>query len=242
MKRRCSKRKMKKLMWAISILSLVLTAIVLQFMPDSVPMHYDLSGNIDRWGSKYENLLFPAIILLMSLHWHLFIAHYEKKAAKASAEKERAEALSNAKVLEIVGVSMAVMFTVMQGFILYSAYAEASVNAAQAYVDIGKISCILIGVMLIILGNYMPKTKKNHMAGVRVSWSMYNDTTWVKSNRFGGVAMMIAGLSIIITTVFVRSAVAVVLLLAYILVAAVITLIYSHKVYKAELSKNDKCS
>lgn len=232
---------MKKLMWAISILSLVLTAIVLQFMPDSVPMHYDLTGNIDRWGAKYENFLFPTIILLLSLHWHLFTAHYEKKAAKASSEKERAEALSNAKVLKIVGVSMASMFTVMQGFILYSAYVQTNVNAAQAYVDIGKTSCVLVGIMVIILGNYMPKTKRNHIAGFRVSWSMYNDTTWMKSNRFGGAAMIITGLLIIITTVFVRPAIAVVLLLVYILAATAITLIYSHKVYIAELSKNDKC-
>lgn len=230
---------MKKLMWGISILSLVLTAIVLQFMPDSVPMHYDLAGNIDRWGSKYENFLFPVTILFLSICWHLFTAHYEKKAAKASAEKERAEALSNAKVLKIVGVSMAAMFTIMQGFILYSAYVEANINAAQAYVDIGKISYILIGVMLIILGNYMPKTKQNHIVGVRASWTMYNDTTWRKSNRFGGVCMMIAGLSIIITTVFVRSAIAVVLLFVYILIAVAVTLIYSRKVYKAELSKNN---
>ena len=228
-------------MWAISILSFVLTAIVLQFMPDSVPMHYDLAGNADRWGSKYENFLFPVVILLQSLHWHLFIAHFEKKAAKASAEKERAEALSNAKVLKIVGISMAAMFTVMQGFILYSAYVEVSVNSAQAYVDIGKVSCILMGVMLIILGNYLPKTKKNHIAGLRVSWSMYNDINWRKSNRFGGTAMIIAGLCGIITTVFARSVIAVVLLLVYILAATVITLIYSHKVYVAELSKKDEC-
>lgn len=229
---------MKKLMWAISILSLVLTAIVLQFMPDSVPMHYNLAGNVDRWGSKYENLLFPAVIHLLSLHWHLFAAHFEKKAAKAAAEKERAEALSNAKVLKIVGASMAAMFTLMQGFILYSAYAQASVNASQAYVDIGKVSCILIGVMLIILGNYMPKTKRNHVAGLRVSWSMYSDTTWMKSNRFGGAAMMIAGLLIIITTVFVRSDISIVLLLAYVLAATAVALIYSRKVYMAEVSEN----
>lgn len=228
---------MKKLMWTISILSLVLTVVVLQFMPDSVPMHYDLAGNIDRWGSKYENLIFPAIILLLSLHWHLFIAHYEKKAAKTFFERERSEALSAAKVLKIAGVSMTAMFTVMQGFILYSAYVEANANAAQTPVDIGKVSCALIGIMLIILGFYMPKTKKNHIAGVRTRWSMYNDTTWRKSNHVGGIAMMIAGLSMILTAVFVRSAATVVLLLAYILAAAGLTLIYSYKVYKAEVSK-----
>lgn len=96
--------------------------------------------------------------------------------------------------------------------------------------------------MLVILGNYMPKTKRNHIVGVRVSWSMYNDTTWRKSNRFGGVSMMIAGLLIILTTLFVRASVAVALLLAYVLIAAAITLVYSRKVYKAECSKNEQCS
>lgn len=233
---------MKKWMWGISILSLVLTVIALQLMPDFVPMHYDMAGNIDRWGTKYENLLFPAIILFLSLMWHLFVAHYEKKAAKASAEKERAEALSNAKVLTIVGISMAAMFTVMQGFILYSAYVEAGTNAAQAYIDIGKVPCILNGVVLIILGNYLPKTRKNDIVGIRVSWSVYNDTTWMKSNRFAGIAMMLAGLSTIITTIFVQSAIAAALFLVYILAATAVSLIYSHTVYKTELSKSDECT
>lgn len=48
---------MKKLMWIMSIAPLVITAIVLQFMPERVPMHYDMAGNVDRWGSRYESLL-----------------------------------------------------------------------------------------------------------------------------------------------------------------------------------------
>ena len=70
---------MKKIMWAISIVSLAGTAVVLQFMPENVPMHYDMSGNIDRWGSKYENLIFPAIIILLSLFWTLFMGYFDKK-------------------------------------------------------------------------------------------------------------------------------------------------------------------
>ena len=93
--------------------------------------------------------------------------------------------------------------------------------------------------MLIILGNYMPKTKKNHITGIRVSWSMYNDITWMKSNRFGGAARMLAGLSTIITAFFARSAIVIVLLLVYILATTAITFLYSYKVYKAEHSKNN---
>ena len=98
---------MKKIMWIISFISLAGTAIMVQFMPDSVPMHYDMAGNIDRWGSKYENLIFPIIILVMSLFWKLFIRYFEKKALKSTDEKESACAKSNAKVISIVGLCMA---------------------------------------------------------------------------------------------------------------------------------------
>ena len=88
------KNTMKKVMWIISFIPLVITAVVLGFLPDKVPMHYNSEGVIDRWGSKYENLLFPIIIIALTLFWHLFIRYFEKKAIKTQVEKEHKEALS----------------------------------------------------------------------------------------------------------------------------------------------------
>jgi uncharacterized membrane protein len=139
---------MKKAMWIISCISVVGTAFMLPFMPESVPMHYDTAGNVDRWGSKYENFIFPIIIIAMSLFWTLLIFAFEKKAGKTSDEKERASALSNAKFLGAVGMAMAGMFTIIQGFILYGSYEEAISAATHSVVDIGQISCILLGVLL----------------------------------------------------------------------------------------------
>ena len=229
---------MKKIMWIISFVSLVGTAIVLQFMPDSVPMHYDMAGNIDRWGSKYENLIFPIIILAMSLFWAMFIRYFEKKAGKVSDEKESAGARSNAKVVSIVGISMAAMFTIMQGFILYGSYTEAVSGAERQSVDMGKVSCILMGVIFVVLGNFMTKTRINGVAGVRISWSMYNDNTWRKSNRFGAFAIMIAGVLTIITAVLMKSSFgATMVSLGYLCIASILTLVYAHKVYKTEIAK-----
>ncbi|MBP3197188.1 MAG: DUF1648 domain-containing protein [Butyrivibrio sp.] len=229
---------MKKIMWIISVVSLAGTAIVLQFMPDSVPMHYDMAGNIDRWGSKYENLIFPIIILGMSLFWSLFIGLYEKKADKASGEKESAGARSNAKVLGIVGMSMAAMFTVMQGFILYGAYTETVSGADKQTVDIGKVSCILMGIIFIVLGNFMTKTRINGAIGVRISWSMYNDNTWRKSNRFGAFTIMIAGVLTIITAMLMKNSFgATMLSLGYLCLTTIMTVIYAHKVYKTEIAE-----
>lgn len=227
---------MKKAMWVISLIALAGTVIVLQFMPDQVPMHYDAVGNIDRWGSKYENLIFPVIILAMSLFWTLFIRYYEKKAHRSVDEKESAGAKSNAKVLGIVGLCMATMFTVMQGFFLYGDYNEAVSGATKWSVDIGKVSVILMGIIFIILGNFLTKTRINSTVGVRIGWSMYNDNTWRKSNRFGAYAIMIAGVVTIIMAVILKNSFgAAMAAVGAVILASVITLVYAHKVYVQEI-------
>lgn len=48
---------MKRAMWIISIFSIVMTVVAVQFMPDLVPMHHNFEGEIDRRGSKYESFI-----------------------------------------------------------------------------------------------------------------------------------------------------------------------------------------
>ena len=57
----------KIIMWAVSLLPLVVTTIVIQFMPKKVPMHYDIAGHIDRWGSRNEQFVFPVMIIFFTL-------------------------------------------------------------------------------------------------------------------------------------------------------------------------------
>ncbi|MCR5824916.1 MAG: SdpI family protein [Lachnospiraceae bacterium] len=227
---------MKKIMWFISFISLLGTAAVMGFLPDSVPMHYDFSGNIDRWGSKYEEFLFPAVIILMSLFWTVFIRHFEKKAEKATEEKESKEARNNARVLSIVGICMNAMFTVEHGIILYRAYNEAAAGADMHSWDIGRITTVLAGLLLIVLGNITTKTRKNRIVGVRLAWSMYNDNTWRKTNRFGAIVLMLVGVISVLTGLLLETpAVSVLILLGALLLGTVIIVIYAHKVYVEEI-------
>ena len=228
---------MKKMMWFLAIIPVIVTSIVLPFMPDTIPMHHDLAGNIDRWGSKTESFSFPIVILFITLFWHLLMHAFEKKAAKGKTEKEQMEGKSNAKFLGIVGIAQALMFGCMHYFILYSSFKEAELGSSGA-VDIAKVSCILCGILFIVLGNFMTKTKKNGVAGVRTSWSMYNDVTWRKSNRIGAYCFMIAGLLTVITTAFFDGVVSTVFMLIYVLIAAAVAVVYSKKVYEQEKEKN----
>lgn len=227
---------MKKLMWIFAVIPVVVTGIVLQFLPDEIPLHYDIEGNVDSWGSKGSSFIFPVMILGITLFWHLLIHVYEKKSVSAKTEKEQMEAKSATKVLTITGILMAIMFGVMHYCILYSSYQVAN-EMTETKIDIARITCILMGVFIVILGNFMPKAKKNAMVGVRISWSMYNDNTWRKSNYFGAVAMIIAGILTIITACFTKGIWATLMFLGYLFAAMIAILVYSKKVYDKEKAK-----
>ena len=227
----------KKIMWIISFIAFIGTAIALGFLPDSIPMHYDIAGNIDRWGSKYESLIVPVTILVFSLIWTLSIRYYEKKAQKVYEEKERSEAQLSAKILGLAGIVTAVVFSVIQGFMLYGAYADAKPEAVTGTIDMGKVLCILFGLMFIAFGIIMPKIPLNGLIGVRTEWSMYNENTWKKSNRFGGVLFVAIGIFTVVMGVCMRNSFAATMLSVGLMVlASIVMMAYSYKVYIREIT------
>ena len=59
--------KNRILNYALCLVALVSTVVALPYLPDSVPMHFDINGAVDRYGSKYEMLFIPAILILLNV-------------------------------------------------------------------------------------------------------------------------------------------------------------------------------
>ncbi len=224
----------KKLLWIVTVLPMLVTAVVLRFMPDRIPMHYDLAGNIDRWGSKYENFIFPVIIIVMTIFWCAFMRFFKKQQTESQDEKKVVEAKNNEKIIYYVAVGMALMFGIMHYFFMYSAYMEAKHEMNTAAIDINIVVNVLLGLFMIIIGNMMPKSRRNSTVGLRTTWSMYNDQTWQKSNRFGGKMLMAAGVLIIIEAFIFSGMLSVGIMLGILIISACISVVYSYKVYKEQ--------
>ena len=62
------------LCWIILVSTMLFLIITWSKIPDTIPMHYDSAGNIDRFGSKLEILVLPIIILIV----YTFITIIEK--------------------------------------------------------------------------------------------------------------------------------------------------------------------
>ena len=223
---------MKLLSRISAFLPLAVSLIWLQFLPDRVPIHFDLSGNIDRWGSKWEHLIMPGIVLILGLIF-LLLARYELKKG-AGNEKALAHAKANQKVLQIAMIATGVLFAAMQGVLLYSASREASENAAKSSVDLSRVTVFGFGVLYIILGNYLPRAKKNSYVGFRCGWSMYNDVTWLKTNRFAGWISILTGVLIVLCAILLPGTWVMISFLILLGFSLVISLVYAAKVYQKE--------
>lgn len=221
-----------KILWLATLLPLLVTAFVVLFMNDTIPLHYDFYGNIDRWGSKYESFIFPIIIIFFTLFWIVLMQVFKKKQLTANSDKEKQEAKSNQKVIYITAVGMAVMFGIMQYFIMYTSMIESKNNLSTAAIDINIVTNILLGIFFIVIGNIMPKAKINSFSGLRTVWSMENDKTWAVSNRIAGISFIISGILIILQTMIIKGILSTLITLAIIILATVISVIGSHKAYK----------
>lgn len=154
----------------------------LPFLPDSIPAHYNGAGQVDRWGSKYETLIFPAMMLPYGL---VYLGTC--RIGREFPSGEMAE-----RVLVIGGIAQFAVFDAMILYFLYADFRQAE-NLGFLPVDLHRLLCAVCGVGLIAMGNWMPKLQKPGPVGLRTPWSMKNETAWRKCQRFGGWSFAAAG-------------------------------------------------
>ena len=221
--------KKNKLLWTLTMIPFVLTLIVLPALPEQLPMHYNLAGEIDRWGSRWEQLIFPLIIVGMSIFWQFMLSFYDKKIQKEGDSKAGQEAAANRKVLSFAAIGTTLLFTVLHIAFLIGAYNEAKTNATVSSIDINTIVGVMMGILLIAIGNYMPKTRRNPVIGFRTSKTMSSDENWAKANRFAGLVFVISGILTVGLSLLFGGIIAMSLFLGVLLVDVLICLIYSAK-------------
>lgn len=224
-----------KILWIITFLPTLITIVVIQFMADQVPAHYDAMGNVNRIGSKYENFIFPVIIIVATIFWSLFLRYYRKVQKTSKDEKAVMEAQQNEKVIYYVAVGEAVLFGVMHCSSMLSSIIEVKNNMSTMAIDINVVANVTSGILFIIIGNILPKVKRNSVIGIRTASSMKNDEVWAKSNRFAGIAFIISGIIIIAESLIIKGIISTLIMAAVLIIAAIVSAIYAYRI--AEKSK-----
>lgn len=211
-----------KTTWLISALIIVLMICLsawawVQLPADaSLPVHWNAAGTADRYGGKSEALLLlPAVMVGILLLFSLirFIDPLRANIAR-SGQAYRA-------VLLGILFFMAVLHT-------------GAVLSALGYpINIGLLAAPAVGLMFVIMGNYMGKIRRNYMFGVRTPWTLASDLAWNKTHRITGKLFVLSGL-LTIGAAFLGSTIAFFTMMASILGTVIFAMIYSYSVWKRD--------
>ena len=207
----------RRIYFGLTVLSVAITAVFLVLMPDTVPMHYDAAGVADRFGSKYENLIFPLCTAGMALLF-TFLDKLQQE---------------NRKALAYTGTGMLVFFNVLFAYMMWQSLRY---DTSAATTDINRFIAIAMGLLLILLGRVMPGMRRNSMVGLRTPWSTANDTVWQKSQQFAGISASAAGLLLCLLGAVLNDIIVVIAMLAVLLLWGAVCTAASWYYYKREFS------
>ena len=198
----------------IILISIALGFYFCSVMPDQVPMHWNVKGEIDRWGSKFEGAwLMPLIAIGMYL---LFII-----LPMIDPRKEK-----YAQFTKVYHLFKALILLFMFGV-----YLVASLNALGYDVRVEVWVPVAVGVLFLILGNYLGKIKSNWFIGIRTPWTLSSDEVWNKTHRLGGKLFILLGVLMLLTPLLPKTSIIWNVLIP-VLIATLVPVVYSYVVYR----------
>ncbi len=224
MKNKLKEISQDSLYWVLAVLPAIITLLVLPSMPDIVPAHYGASGQVNRYGSKYELFILPMLTLVFAI----FMKWFSKAQINTNTHSLREQKNPNEKAIKATSYSLLAVFNVMTYIFLYTSYhAVKNINS----ISLNRIMGVVLCLMYVVIGNYMPKCKRNALIGIRVSWTLDNDEVWFRTHRFGGKVFMIGGFIAAICCIFVPESIALLFTVATVLILTVIVCVYAHNIF-----------
>src|SRR5258705_8721637 len=173
------KEVLKKIIWLIMAAPAVYLAIVWNKLPETVAMHFDLQGHPDRFGNKSELIILVIVFIVMNAVVYLILTNiYRIDPRKYAAE--------NKDRLQSIAIAVSVLLAAVLSVIIYSTL-QGSIKISMGLIFAGA------GLLLAIVGNYLPNLKPNYFAGLRLPWTLENEENWRKTHWLAGKLFFTGG-------------------------------------------------
>ncbi|HEY1173959.1 MAG TPA: SdpI family protein [Verrucomicrobiae bacterium] len=201
-------------------------ALLWDKLPEKVPSHWNAAGQIDAYSGKtFGILLLPitnaAVALLMAV-----VPFIDPKLKQQSTEAQA----SSRQTIRTIRLALTSFFSCFSLLILAVAFGWFRNGTAFAhYIYIG------LGMLFIVLGNFMTKLKPNRFVGIRTPWTLASPEVWAKTHRLGGPVMVASGFIMLVMLLVVPfEKYAFYVVLPIVLGMASITSVYSYILYRKE--------
>jgi uncharacterized membrane protein len=198
----------------IVLIPFVFLAFLWNTLPEKVPTHWNYKGEIDRWGDKYSLI---GLLFLLPVLTYLLLLIIPKIDPKKRID------LMGGKYYQLKFIIVLLM-SLLSLFILYLTKNQSISNPNLIFA--------LIGILIVVMGNYFKVIQPNYFLGIRTPWTLENKEVWKSTHTFASKLWFIGGLLIIIGGIILPDEFFLVVFLSIIALIVIVPMVYSYFKFK----------
>lgn len=193
----------------LCLIPFILSAVYYSQLPEQVAIHFDSNGNPDNYAPKLFAAFGPPLIMLVVYVYSWFRYENDPKGAGASPAMKL-----------VVRWAIPLLAIVMQLFIL--TYAVGIIVNPSLY------GSLLVGLLIVAAGNYLPKCRQNYTIGIKLPWTLHDENNWKKTHYLAGWVWVAGGFLLVVNALLEIPW----LSIAVIALLVLIPFIYSYSLYR----------
>ncbi len=207
-------KKLLALTSIVILLPMIWGLIIWKQLPNQIPIHFNLVGQANNFQSKPLAVFgLPLFLLLV----HLFVIFVSARDPKNQTMNEK------------MGKVIYWLTPIVSLSVFYLIYSKALGSTTNPFIFVSA----LLGLIFVMMGNYMPKLKVNQTVGIRLPWTLQSEDNWHKTHRLAGKLWVFGGL-ILLLEAGLQFAV------PYVMGIVILTIVFIPVVYSYQLSRENR--
>ena len=163
----------------VILLPIVVGLLLWDKLPAEMATHFDSNGQANGWSSK-GLAVFGMPLFLLAVHWFCVAFTSVDPKRQNISDKVFVLIMWLCPVVSIVGNGATYLY------------------ALDNTVNTTPMGMLLLGCVLIVIGNYMPKMKQSYTIGIKIPWALNSEENWNRTHRLGGYMYILGGVIILV--------------------------------------------
>jgi len=200
----------------IVLLPFLYLAYVWNQLPTEVPLHWNIKGEVDRYGDKSELILIPILTSLLIYVIFLAVPYIDPKKQIQKMGKK----------YDTLKWIITTFMSVLALFIIYTAKNQSIANPNYIL--------LLCGILFIVFGNYFKTIKANYFIGIRTPWTLESEVVWKETHKLGGKIWFAGGLLIVLSSLVFDEQTNFIIFMTIVAVMVLVPVVYSYLLFRKQ--------
>lgn len=210
---------LKKNKWLMVVTSIIILLPILggvllwDKLPERVPFHWGVDGEVDGWASK-PMAVFGLPPFMLAIQWICILA---------TGLEPKAKNVTTTKMLGLVLWIIPVLNLFLHVMVYLAAFGRK--------VDMAAIMPLFMGALFVVMGNYLPKCKQSYTMGIKLPWTLNDEGNWNATHRLAGKIWVAGGL-LTMPCALLSGVWAFIVMMSILVVMCAVPTVYSYRYYK----------